>query len=336
MTEPSPFSALMQLVNGYQVSQAVHVVATLGIADLLRDGSRSSDELATASGAHPNALYRVLRALAAVGVFKEEDDRRFALTPVGACLRSVSRETAGPWASFIGRPYYWHAWGELLHSVQTGENAFQHLHGTDVWRYRAAHPEESAIFDRAMTGISYGIGDAVAQRCDFSGDLSLVDIGGGQGAFLARILAENPQARGILFDQPHVVARAEGVLHAAGVLERCDVVGGDFFQAVPRGGDVYLLKAVLHDWYDPEAVDILRACRRAMDRDARLMVVDAVIAPPNEGAAAKFADLNMLVAPGGQERTREEFSRLFDVAGFQLTQVIETGTRMSVIEGRLA
>ncbi len=202
-----------------------------------------------------------------------------------------------------------------------------------MWRYRAAHPEESAIFDRALTGISYGIGEAVARRCDFSADLSLVDVGGGQGAFLARILAENPQARGILFDQPHVVARAEDVLLAAGVLERCEVVGGDFFQAVPRGGDVYLMKAVLHDWYDPEATEILRACRRAMDRPARLMVVDAVIAPPNEGAAAKFADLNMLVAPGGQERTREEFSRLFDGAGFRLTRVIETGTRMSVIEG---
>src|SRR5262245_41290702 len=306
MNEPTPFAALMQLINGYQVSQAIHVAATLGIADLLRGGSRSSEELAEATQTDPRTLYRVLRALATVGVFREDDGQRFALTPMGECLCSDAGESAGPWAAFVGRPYYWNAWGELLHSVRTGENAFRHLHGTDVWRYRAAHAEEGVIFDRALTAISHGVGKAVAERCDFRAARCLIDVGGGQGAFLARILASHPEARGILFDQPHVVARAEGVLREAGVTDRCEVVGGDFFQSVPRGGDVYLMKAVLHDWYDPEATDILRVCRRAMDGSARLMVVEAVIAPPNEGRVAKFADLNMLVVPGGQERTREE------------------------------
>ena len=333
MNEPTPFAALTQLINGYQVSQAIHVAATLGIADLLKDGARTSDDLAAATGTHPRTLYRLLRALAAVGVFREEGDKRFALTPMGECLRSDAPETAGPWAVFIGRPYYRQAWSELLHSVETGVNAFGHVHGIDVWRYRAEHPDESAIFDRAMTSISSGIGNAVAEKYDFAPYHRLVDVGGGQGIFLARILAAHGNARGILFDQAHVVERAEGVLEAAGVRERCEVVGGDFFKAVPQGGDAYLLKAVLHDWNDPEAVAILRVCCGAMDRKARLLVVEAVIGPPNEGAVAKFADLNMLVVPGGQERTREEFATLFEAAGFRLERVIQTGTRFSVIEG---
>ena len=333
MTEQNPSVELTRLVNGYQVSQAIHVVATLGIADLLRDGPRTSDDLAAAAGVHPRALYRVLRALAAVGVFREGEGRSFSLTPMGEGLRSDATDPVGPWAAFIGRPYYWQAWAHLLHSVRTGENAFRHVHGADVWEYRARHPEEGAIFDHAMTGLSRGVAGAVVSAYDFSRFGRVVDVGGGQGALLVAILAAHPGMRGVLFDQPHVVTRAGEVLRAAGVGDRCEVVGGSFFEVVPGGGDAYLLKAILHDWDDAASTAILEACRRAMRTEAKLLVLERVIAPPNESPDAKFGDLNMLVSPGGQERTGDEFAALFAATGFRLAAVVPTGTRFSVIEG---
>jgi len=333
MSDGNPAGDLMRLVNGYQVSQAIHVAATLGIADRLKDGPRSAADLAAATGAHAGSLYRLLRALAAVGVFREDDNQRFALTPMGDCLRAGAADPVGPWAAFIGRPYFWHAWGHLLHGVRTGENAFRHLHGTDVWAYRAAHAEESAIFDRAMTAISRGVIDAIVGAYNFALFPCVVDVGGGQGALLAAILSSHAATRGILFDQPHVVAGAEELLRKAGVAERCEVVGGSFFERVPEGGDAYLLKAILHDWEDDAAIAILRACRCAMRPGRRLLVLERLIAPPNEMADAKFSDLNMMVSPGGRERTREEFDALFAAADFRLVAVAPTGTRLSVIEG---
>ena len=214
--EQEPAAALRQLVHGYRVSQAIHVAATLGLADLMRDGARGSDELAAATGAHPLALYRVLRALASVGVFREEADRRFALTPLGDCLRSDAPQPVAPWAAFICRPYVWQPWGHLLHSVRTGEPAFRHVHGTDAWAYRAAHPEEEALFDAAMTANSRRQAAAVLAAYDFGRFGCVVDVGGGRGALLAAILARHPNVRGVLFDQPHVVAEAEQELQAAG------------------------------------------------------------------------------------------------------------------------
>jgi predicted O-methyltransferase YrrM len=207
------------------------------------------------------------------------------------------------------------------------------VHGADVWEYRARHPEEGAIFDHAMTGLSRGIADAVVSAYDLSRFGRVVDVGGGQGALLAAILAVHPAMRGVLFDQPHVVSRAGELLRAAEVDDRCEVVDGSFFEAVPRDGDAYLLKAILHDWDDAASIAILEACRRAMRPEATLLVLERVIAPANEGSDAKFGDLNMLVAPGGQERTGDEFAALFAAAGFHLTAIVPTGTRLSVIEG---
>jgi hypothetical protein len=333
MNEPNPAGDLMRLANGYQVSQAIHVAATLGIADLLKDGSRSADDLAAATGSHAGSLYRVLRALAAVGVFREDDKRRFALTPMGDCLRSDAGTPLGPWAAFIGRPYFWQAWSHLLHSVRTGENAFRQVHGTDVWAYRSEHAEEGAIFDRAMTAISRGVIEGIVGSYNFGLFSRVVDVGGGQGALLAGILGAHATTRGILFDQPHVVAGADELLRKAGVADRCEVVGGSFFERVPEGGDAYLLKAILHDWEDDAAITILQACRRAIGSGRRLLVLERLIAPPNEAPDAKFSDLNMMVSPGGRERTREEFAALFAAAQFRLVSVAPTGTRLSVIEG---
>ena len=328
-----PSAALLGLVNGYQVSQAIHVAATLGIADLLKNGPRSSDDLAAATGTHAGSLYRLLRALASVGVFREDADRRFALTPLGDGLRSDAPEPVGPWAVFIGQPEHQRAWGHLLHSIQTGENAFQHVHGVNVWEYRARSPEAGAIFDRAMTGLSRSVTDAVLNAYDFAQFACVVDVGGGQGALLAAILTKHPSMRGVLFDQPQVVAGAEQVLQAAGVSDRCQVGGGDFFEAVPGGGDAYVLKSILHDWEDEQATAILRTCRHAIGPNGKLLVIEREISPPNEGPRAKFVDLLMLVSAGGRERTREEWAALFTAGGFRFVGVTRTKISWSVIEG---
>lgn len=327
-----PSAAMMQLINAYRVSEAIHVAATLGLADLLKDGARSSDDLAEATGTHPRSLYRLLRALASVGVFHEDDGRRFSLTPLGDCLRSDAAEPLRSWAVHIGRPEFRAAWDHLLHSVRTGENAWRHLHGTSAWEYRARHPEAGAIFDRAMTELSRGAARAVVDAYDFARFACVVDVAGGHGALLAAILTRYPSMRGVLFDQPHVVAGAGDVLRAAGVADRCDVVGGDFFEDVPSGGDGYVLKSILHDWEDNEAIAILQACRRAVRAGGALLVIEREIGPPNDGPVSKFSDLNMMVAAGGRERTREEWADLFVAGGFRLVAVTAAGT-WSIIEG---
>ena len=335
MAEQDPSADLMRLVNGYQITQAIHVAATLGIADLLKVGAREVDALAAATGTHSDSLYRVLRALAAVGVFHEDAERGFSLMPMGSCLRSDAPKPGGPWASFIGRPYVWQAWGGLIHSVQTGGNAFLHAHGTDGWTYRAAHPEEGVVFDRAMIGISHSVARAVATSYDFATFDCVVDVGGGRGALLAEILVSHPGLQGILFDQPHVTSHAAETLQSAGIADRCRIVTGSFFDSLPDGTGAYVLKAILHDWDDANAVSILRVCRRAMiGSHGKLLIVERLIAPPNEGPEAKFSDLNMLVSPGGRERTREQFAQLFAASGFRLASVTPTGTRVHVIEGQ--
>jgi hypothetical protein len=328
-----PSAALLELANGFRVSQAIHVAATLGIADLLKDGARSSDDLAAATGTHAGALYRLLRALATVGVFREESGRHFALTPLSECLRSGAPEPVGPWAVHIGEPGLWQAWGSLLDSVRTGENAFRRVHGMSTWDYYARNPTAGAIFDRAMTGHSRLQANAVLKAYDFGRFGCVLDVGGGHGTLLSAVLAKHRSLRGVLFDQPHVVAGAEPVLRAAGVADRCQVVGGDFFEALPRGGDAHMLKFILHDWEDKEATAILRNCRRALPPDGTLLVIDSEIGPPNEDALNKFRDLIMLVHPGGRERTREEWAALFAAAGFRLVGATPTESGLSVIEG---
>jgi hypothetical protein len=331
ISDPRP--ALLALINGFQVTQAIHVAAVLRVADHLDGGPRSAGELAALTKSDPDSLYRLLRALAAVGVFREDEDRTFALTPMGDCLRANSATPLGAWAEVVGSPYYWLAWGHLLHSVQTGESAFQNLNGKDVWRYRAEHLEQGTTFDRAMTQLSGGGAEAVIRAYDFSTFCHIVDVGGGQGLLLNAILRAHPHMRGTLFDQPGVLAGAGTALTTDGVIDRCNIVGGSFFDAVPPGADAYLMRLIIHDWEDDEAVAILRVCRRAMPETARLLLVERLVAPPNEVRATKFADLNMLILTGGRERTREEFSDLLARSGFELTRVFPADTH-HVIEAR--
>ena len=326
-----PALRLRRLVNGFQVSQAIHVAAVLGIADLLVAGAKSSDKLAAETGTNPEALYRLLRALAAVGVFHEDGDRRFSLTELGDPLRSDAPEPVAGWAAFIGQPSFWLAWGDLLNSVTTGENAFRHVHGIDPWTYRLEHPEASRSFDRAMTDVSRLVARAVTDAYDFSRFSTIADIGGGRGAFLAAILHAYPEIGGILFDQPHVVAGATQVLEEVGVADRCEVVPGDFFASVPAA-DAYVLKAILHDWEDDRCIDILHVCKAASPK-ASILVVEYEVGPPNETPVAKFSDLNMLVAPGGRERTAEEYAALFEAAGYRFTGFTPSRSFVGVFEG---
>jgi hypothetical protein len=309
-------ASLFELVNGYQVSQALHVAAVLGIADRLADGPRSADDLGVE--ADPDALRRLLRALAAAGVLSESGGR-YALTELGQGLRSDVPGSVAAWAAYIGRPSTWRAWSGLVDSVRTGENAFRAVHGVRAYEYRAAHPEDEAVFNAAMTALSRRQNAGVLDAHDFERYGVVVDVGGGQGALLAAILERHPAVRGVLFDQSAVVAGAPAV-------DRMEVVGGSFFDGVPAGGDAYLLKSVLHNWEDADALAILRSCRDAGAPAVLLVERDLATEP-----SAAFSDLNMLVGPGGRERTLDEYGALLAAAGFQLTGATSTGLGFSVI-----
>ena len=324
--------ALHQLINGYRISQAIHVAASLHIADHLVSGPKTSHELAVATTAHPEALYRLLRALAAAGVLHESHGRRFSLTSMGQYLRRDISGSRHAWATFSGRPSYWAAWGHLRHSVCSGENAFKHAQGADVWEYRTQNPVESEIFDLAMREGSLRAFDDVAASCDFSRFDRIADIGGGDGSFLASILKAHRSCKGVLFDQPHVVAAAPAILREAGVAARCEVIGGDFFDEVPSYCDAHVLKFILHDWQDDQAVSLLRTCRRACRPSGKLIVVERILASANEGLEGKFSDLNMLVSAGGRERTLEEFATLFKGAEFVLVSAVHGSGPLAVIE----
>ena len=277
------FVELATIIRAFQQSRAVTAAAELGIADLLRSGARSVDDLAQASGSDAAALYRLLRALAAIGVFDEQPDRHFALRPMGEYLRTDHPLSLDPAARMFGAAYEWRAWGELTSSVRTGRTAAVIALDTDVWEYRRRHPEESETFDATMTTFASALSPNLIEAYDFGRHEVIADIGGGTGASLAAILQECPAARGVLFDQPHVVAGAPELLAEQGVADRVRVEAGDFFASVPNGADAYVLRRILHDWPDEEAIAILRVVRRAMGPSSRLIVVDCVVGPPNEG-----------------------------------------------------
>ena len=333
LSQESPGVQLQHLIAGGWVAQAIAVAADLGIADLLADGPKSSAELAEATDSHPRALYRLLRTLAGVGVFTEVEPETFGLTPMAETLRSDVPASLRAWARQTCGDVQWRTWGQLGHSVRTGGTAFKHVHGMENWQYRAQHPEANAMFNAAMTSFSSQVTGAVVAAYDFSRFGTLVDVGGGLGQLLATILAATPSLRGLLFDQPHVVANAGRILADAGVADRCEIVGGSFFESVPGGADAYILSRVIHDWDDERSVAILKTCRRAMGDGGTLLLVEEVIPPGDTPSFGKLMDLNMLVSPGGEERTEAEYRALYEAAGFTLTQVIPTRSRMHVVEG---
>jgi hypothetical protein len=325
---------VMQMLTGKWVSASISVVAELGIADLLAKGDRTADELADAVSAHGPSLYRVLRALASVGVFAETEDRRFTLTPLAACLGSNVPNSVREFARFVAIPAASRSWDHLMHSVKTGETGLRKAFAVNnAFDYLRTHPEEAAIFDGAMTDNSRQSAPAVAQAYDFGRFRQLVDVAGGHGLLLATILQRFPSLEGVLFDLPEVIAGAKNALATYGLDGRCKIIGGDFFQAVPAGADAYMLKHIIHDWDDERALAILRNIRKAIQLSGRLLIVEVIIAPGNEPSFGKLLDLEMLVIPGGRERTSDEYRDLFAGAGFRLAEIHETTAPTSIIEG---
>jgi hypothetical protein len=332
MSKSHPSQQLTQMIIGYWTSRAIYVAAKLQIADLLADSPRSADELAAAAGVTPRPLYRLLRALAGVGVFAQEADGRFRISSLAEPLREDGTESLRALAVMVGEEQD-RCWDDLLETVRTGETAFDRLYGRPVFDYLGEHPEQARIFDAAMTGFSGRAMQAVLDVYDLSGVATLADVGGGLGTNLTAALGRYPAMRGVLFDQPHVVERARPLLEAAGVADRCAVEGGDFFKTAPGGADAYLLGHILHDWDDTKAGLILDNLHRAMPTRAKLLLVEYVL-PEGDGASfGKLLDLHMMVAIGGLERTEAEYRRLFAAHGFRLTHVIPTAGDISVIEG---
>jgi hypothetical protein len=326
-----PPAILLHMITGYWVSQAIYIAAKLGIADRLTDGPVACENLAAATHTHAPSLYRVLRALASVGIFSETIPGSFALTPLAVLLQTGSANSMRALAILYAGEQY-RAWGDILLSVQTGQPAFEQQFGMSYFAYLAHHPEADRVFNEAMTDRAAQISAAVLDVYDFSQFKTIVDVGGGYGANLATILRSYPAALGILFDQPHVAAGAMAHLEAAGVVEHLTIVSGDFFVEVPAGGDAYLLDRILHDWDNEHCVLILRQIRRAMHPNGKLLVTEHVLPPGDEPFFGKWLDLHMLVLFGARERIAAEFSALFHAAGFELVRVVNTTIGVSVLE----
>jgi hypothetical protein len=316
---------LQQMIMGLRTTQLLHVAATLGLADLLEAGPRSAVDLATACGCGAEELYRVLRALTSLGIVSELDDRRFQLAPLGEPLRTHANDSLRDLAVLYGEGWIWHAYGNLLHSVRTGEPAFDAVHGKSFFQYLQDDAAAARSFNAAMTSYSTQEIAAVTAAYDFTPFAAIADIGGGHGRLLHAILQAAPHARGILFDLPAVGA-------GAGVIERTTVVGGDFFVEVSRGAQLYVMKSIIHDWDDAAARRILANCRAAMAADSRLLLIERVIGEPNEPGEAKLFDISMLAMLGGRERTTAEYRALLDSAGLRMTRTIATASPHSLIE----
>jgi len=322
-----------RMLTGYWTTQALYVAAKLGIADLLTDGPRSADEIAKATGTHAPSLYRLLRALASLGVFADDGRGRFILTPLANCLRSDVPGSQRALAIMCGEEHY-KAWGELLYSVKTGKIAFDKVYGMPVFEFLSQNIEQAKVFDAAMVGVHGRETEAMTDAYDFSGIGVLADIGGGNASLLITVLKKYPALQGILYDLPGVAERAKANIQAVGLTDRCRVMGGNFFESVPAGADAYLMRHIIHDWDDEKAMTILRNVHQAIGKDGRLLVVEGVIPPGNDPCFGKLLDLTMLTIPGGKERTAEEYRLLFRTGGFELTRTVPTKAEVSVIEGR--
>jgi SAM-dependent methyltransferase len=329
--ESSSAANLFQMAAGYWVSQAIYVAAKLGIADLLKDGPQSCVVLAEVTGSDAPSLFRLMRALASVSVFSHVGEDCFALSRLAESLQTDAPASLRAMVITIGEIHY-QACGNLLHSIQTGSPAFNNVFGTSLFDYLQQNAAASEAFNQGMTNLSSMLAYAILMAYDFAGISSIVDVGGGEGKLLRKILELNPEMVGAVFDMPSTIGTVNQELKGNTVGARCSYIAGDFFDSVPGGADAYLLCGVIHDWDDDQAAAILRNCRGAMGENGRLLLVDMVV--PENGAScfSKLLDLNMLVMNGGRERTKAEFSALLDAADYRLTRIIPTMAPQSMIE----
>ncbi len=331
MSSDTPAANLMRLINGFWMTQAVYVAARLGIADRLAAGPRTAAELAEEVFVAAQPLHRLLRALASLGVFEERDAGRFALTPMAEVLRSDVTGSLRPMALMRGEWQYG-AWGELLHCITTGGSAFEKLFGQGMFDFLSSDPERGALFDSAMTAIHGRETALLLDAFDFGSAERVVDVGGGNGSLLAEILRKHPTVKGTLFDLAPVIDRARSNDSLNDFRERLEFASGSFFESIPAGADLYLMRHIIHDWDDDQSTTILKRCREAMPTTARLLIAEFVIPPGNAPFVGKWFDLAMLVGPGGQERTAAEYELLLSQAGFRMNRIIPTAGEISFVE----
>jgi hypothetical protein len=333
--KPPAHAGIFQLLSGLYVAGALSSLAQLGIPDLVEHGPKSADELAREVGADPRALYRLMRATASVGILSEGADGKFSETPMSAVLRSNAKPSLRGFAMMHATEWHARGWSRLDYCVKTGKQAVDEVYGMPLFQFFAQRPEEAKVFNQAMSDLSSLDSPAVADAYSFSAINSIVDVAGGHGLLLATIMAKNPHLKGTLYEMPHVVEGAKsGPLKP--VMDRCNFASGDMFSSVPAGADAYIMKHIIHDWPDDVCVKILKACRKAVNPGGKLLVVDNVIQPGNDFSPGKFLDIQMLIFPGGCERTEKQFRELFAASGWQLSRVIPTAVPECIVEGVLA
>ncbi len=325
----SPRPQLERMLS-FSLTQMIYVAVKLGIPDLLSEGSRTADELAQVVQAHPGSLFRLMRALASLGVFLWDEQNKFSLTALSRLLCATTPGSLRPFALSYGEAWWWGAWGDLIHSVQTGETAFEHVQGTGLFEFLAHDPTAATIFNDNMTSMTAGEVPAILAATDFSGVKLMVDVGGGKGTLVSAVMQNYPEMNAILFDLPGTATSA--LMQLTRVANRCEVVEGNFFETVPAGGDIYVLKDILHDWDDEKAILILRNIHRVISSTGRLWVIERLIRPGKDFMTTCLIDINMLVMSGGRERTVEEYSSLLTTGGFRLSRIIPTGTATDVLE----
>lgn len=332
---PAPV-AMVELILAAWTSQAIQAAAQLGVADALASGPLSLEDLARRVDADPDALRRLLRALVGRGVFRQDRHGRYALNPLADTLRSDAPQSMAAAAKYYGSPQHREHWSMLVDSIRTGQASIPRLRGKDFFEYLDDEPELAALFNETMTNISGLSEEFVIAAYPFSGGSTIVDVGGGHGRLLASVLAATPGARGVLYDLPQVVANAPALLEKAGVADRVRIDGGSFFEKVPAGGDVYLLKHIIHDWPDDEALDILRTVRASVGPAARIVLVELVIPEHDRDFIGKWADLEMLLGGSARERSADEYRDLLRRSGLEMTRVIPTASPYSLVEARVA
>lgn len=323
---------LMSLINGYRATQAIHVAVLLGIPELVAERPRHGEDLAVTTQTHPASLLRLLRTLKALDLLREDADGWFSATPSGQLLTSASSKSLRAWAHLMGSGRMWAAWGGLLQAIRSGQSAFQQIHGASVWDVRRAHDDDGRLFSLAMREATHNLAAEILTNVDFSGSSHVIDIGGGDGTLISRILGEWQHLRATLFDLPYAIENLDPMTLSDCAADRVEVISGDFFSGIPHGGDTYILKHVLHDWSDPEAEKILRQCRTAIEGSGRLLIIERLLGHDNESLEANLADLHMMVVTGGRERSHDEMMSLLQRCGFTVAKITQLSAGRFVVE----
>lgn len=331
-TAPPAHARLIKMGTSYWTSRLLYAAARLELADHLAGGARTAMELAASTGTQPRLLYRLLRTLASLGLFTEDQAQRFTLTELGAALRKGAPGSAHGSVLTLASPWFIAASEHLLHTLQTGETGFEAAFDMPFFDYLGRHPGLASLFSETMVGVHGAEPPAVAAAYDFSRFDTILDVGGATGNMLAAILERHPQPRGVLFDMPHVVADARQLLERRGIAQRVDIKAGSFFEGVPDGADAYLLSHIIHDWSEARCLTILGHCRRVLKPDGRLLIIETVIPPGNAPHPSKTQDITMMVVSGGQERTEAEYADLLAKAGLRLSRVVPTASAVSIVE----